>query len=175
MDTSTPEGDADLDLYWKQLEEIEREELPVVWVVKTVGSRPDHECVLGDGMAKTLFAAGCIGAVTDGGVRDIAGLLTVPFAAYARLKTIHHTNMRVRSAGEPVRIGGITVKTGDVVHADSGGVIRIPATSIEDLPRRAIQMLAFEREAHLELRRTGIKLSEKRERVNSLLRKYGFR
>src|ERR1043166_4552138 len=58
LDSSTPEGAPELDEYWKQIEEIEDEDLPVVWVVKTVGSRPDHECVVGDGMAKLLAAAG---------------------------------------------------------------------------------------------------------------------
>ena len=174
MDTSTPEGDADMDLYWRQLEEIDREELPVLWVVKTVGDRPDHECVLGDGMAKTLHAAGCIGAVTDGGVRDVVGLLTIPFAAYCRLKTIHHTNMRVRSVGQPVHLGGITIRTGDVLHADSGGVIRVPRGSIDALPGKAIRMLAFERDAHLLLRRADLTPAQKRDRVGAMLRDYGF-
>src|SRR6266699_6418410 len=49
LESSTPNINADWDLYWKQVDEISEIRLPVVWVVKTVGSRPDHECVLGDG------------------------------------------------------------------------------------------------------------------------------
>ncbi len=174
LDSSTPGGRAEPDAYWRQLEQIEQEDRPVVWVVKTVGSRPHHECVIGDGMASILYAAGCVGIVTDGGVRDVAGLLAVPFAAYARGKVVHHCDLRFRNEGCPVEIGGITVRTGDVLHADSAGVIRIPHSCIDTLRARAIQMRAFEHEAHQSLRRKDISLAEKRDRVKQLLAEYGF-
>jgi len=67
MDTSSPEGDAHLEPYLDQVDAIRAMEEPAIWVVKAVGSRPDHECIMGDGMAKSLYAAGCVGIVTDGG------------------------------------------------------------------------------------------------------------
>jgi regulator of RNase E activity RraA len=136
------------------LEEISLMEDPAVWVVKTVGCRPLHECVLGDGMAKGLFAAGCVGVVTDGGVRDVNGLLTIPFAAYCKGTTIHHCSLRFRGLGQPVEIGGITIRRGDVLHANAEGVIKIPHSCLELLARKATQMRAFEHEAHCILRRT---------------------
>jgi regulator of RNase E activity RraA len=174
IDTSTPGATPDLDAYYRQLDEISSMNVPAVWVAKAVGSRPDHECVLGDGMAKALFAAGCLGVVTDGGVRDVSGLLSIPFAAYSRGTTIHHCAMRILKSGEPVEIGGITIRPGDVVHANLEGVIRIPSTCLKDLPARAIKMRAFEHAAHCLLRRTDLVASEKRQRVGRLLAEYGF-
>lgn len=174
LDSSTPAGEPEVDEYWRQLEEMENEELPIVWVVKTIGARPDHECVIGDGMAKSLAAAGCAGLVTNGGVRDVRGLMTVPFAAYCRGQVIHHCHLRFRNAGSPVEVGGITVKTGDVIHADSGGIIRIPHSCVQELPGRAIGMQAFERDVHMWLRRTDLRAAEKRVHVKELLEKYGF-
>jgi len=175
LDSSTPGGQADLDDYWRILEQMEADDRPGVLVVKTVGSRPDHECVAGDGMAKTLFAAGCVGLVTDGGVRDIPGLMTVPFATYSKGQTIHHGPLRFRAAGQPVEVGGIVVKQGDVVHADTGGVITIPPTCLGELPAQAVRMQSFEREAHLLLRRTDVPASAKRTGVGKILAKYGFK
>src|SRR5438477_11687185 len=80
MDTSVPGGAHEFGLYYEQLDHIGRMAEPVIWVVKAVGSRPDHECIMGDGMAKHLVTMGCIGIVTDGGVRDVAGMMTLPFA-----------------------------------------------------------------------------------------------
>lgn len=174
MDSSTPGGHHVLDGYWRQLEEIHESDVPVVWVVKTVGSRPQHECVLGDGMAKILYAAGCIGVVTDGGVRDVNGLLSTPFAAYCTGKTIHHCALRVRSVGRPVEIGGITVSPGDVIHANAEGVITIPKGCLETLSERARQMRAFEHELHCAWRRTDFDIKDKTRRMNELLRRYGF-
>jgi regulator of RNase E activity RraA len=174
IDTSTPGSTPDLDGYFRQLDEINAMNVPAVWVARTVGSRPDHECVLGDGMGKSLFAVGCLGVITDGGVRDVSGLLSIPFAAYCKGTTIHHCALRVRNSGEPLEIGGIVVRTGDVMHANAEGVIRIPPTCLEALPERAILMRAFEHAAHCVLRQTDIESSEKRKRVGELLAEHGF-
>lgn len=181
LDSSTPAGQTDTDEYaqqnvgfYPQVEAISAIREPVVWVVKTVGSRPDHECVMGDGMAKTLYAAGCIGVVTDGGLRDVRGMLTIPFAAYCRGTTIHHCALRFRSFGKPVEVGGIRISPGDVIHANSEGVIRIPESCLEGLPGKAVRMRAFEHDAHRLLRRTDVSPSEKSRRVGDLLAEYGF-
>jgi regulator of RNase E activity RraA len=177
MDSSSPDADGDGDAsgYWTQLEEIAALNEPSVWVVKTVGSRPRHECVLGDGMAKTLYAAGCVGVVTDGGLRDVPGLLTTGFAAYCRGTTIHHCKLRVRSLGKSVEVGGITVHAGDVIHAGAEGVIKIPRSCLSILPARAAKMRAFEHDAHRMLRRTDLPPARKREEVLRLIEQYGFK
>ena len=174
VDTSTPDQEANWDPFFEQVKAIERMAEPVVWVAKTVGSRPDHECVLGDGMAKLLRSVGCVGLVTDGGVRDVEGLLTVPFAAYAHGRTIHHGPVRFPRVNVPVEIGGVTIRPGDVIHANIGGVIKIPPGCLEALPERAAAMHAFEHEAHAVFRQTGIEVAEKRRRVAALLAKYNF-
>ena len=174
LDSSTPGAEPDFDLFWQQLDFMQSLSAPIVWVVKAVGSRPGHECILGDGMAKMLYACGCGGIVTDGGVRDVRGLETIPFAAYSKGKTVHHCALRMRSVNQPVRIGGITVTPGDVIHANCEGVIRIPHGCLEALPEAAVRMRACEHEAHLLLRRTDLKNSEKRTGIDGVFEKYGF-
>lgn len=174
LDSSTPGGQADVDAYWQQLQAMAEARLPAVWVVKTVGARPDHECVIGDGMAKTLYSVGCIGLVTDGRVRDVPGLLTTPFAAYARGTVAHHEALRFRSPGVPVEIGGVEIRSGDVIHASAEGVIRLPATSLDRLAGCAVKMRAFEHHAHMALRRSDLSLTEKRQLVRRLLTEHGF-
>ena len=175
LDSSTPGGTASLDDYRRLVEQMEADDRPAVFVVQTVGSRPEHECVIGDGMGKLLYAAGCMGLVTNGGVRDVPGLMTIPFAAYCTGRTIHHGALRFRAANQPVQVGGITVRNGDIVHADGGGVITIPSGCVRELPAQAIRMQAFEREAHLLLRRTDVRAAAKHTGVQDLLASYGFK
>ena len=103
--TSTPNNEWDFEPLYDQVKVMEKTSLPKVLVVKAVGSRPDHECVLGDGLAKMLYSVGCVGMVTDGGVRDVEALLGIPFAAYARGRTIHHCAWRFTKPGERTRGG----------------------------------------------------------------------
>ncbi|HVU87572.1 MAG TPA: RraA family protein [Pirellulales bacterium] len=174
LDSSTPGNVADVDRYWEQMEEMSKCSLPIVWVVKAVGSRPEHECVLGDGMAKTLHSVGCGALVSDGYVRDVQGLLQVPFAAYCRGRAIHHCALRFTAVNRPVEIGGLMIRPGDVIHANEEGVIRIPQSCLLSLNEGATRMRAFEQEAHRMLVRTDLSLSQKRDAVQDLIAEYGF-
>lgn len=174
LDSSTPGGVADTDLFWQQLEAMAASKLPSVWVVKAVGSRPDHECMIGDGMAKLLFAVGCVGLVSDGRVRDIGGLISTPFAAYCRGRIAHHAPLRIKAVDRPIEIGGVTIQPGDIVHANSEGVICIPLSCVEKLAAAAVRNRAFEHDVHRFLRRTDVSPIEKREHVQKLIAQYNF-
>ncbi|MCC7084036.1 MAG: RraA family protein [Pirellulales bacterium] len=174
LDSSTPGNTIETDFYWEQMEAMANCHLPVVWIVKTRGSRPEHECVIGDGMAKTLYSVGCRGLVTDGRVRDIAGLLTTPFAAYCRGKIAHHVPLRFLATNRAVEIGGVTIHPGDVIHANSEGIIRIPSGAVTNLPESAVRMRAFEHKAHMMLRRTDLTLVEKQRSLQEFIAEFGF-
>lgn len=174
IDSSTPGEAGDTELYWQLLEAMRQSPLPTVLVAKAVGSRPGHECMIGDGMAKTLHSVGCVGLVSDSFVRDIAGLISTPFAAYCRGRAVHHEALRFRFTQRPVEIGGVLLSPGDVLHADQNGVIRIPGDCLTHLAAAAVRNRAFEHEAHAFLRRTDKTPAEKRAHVQALVAKYGF-
>jgi len=174
LDSSTPGNTGDIEPFWQQLAQMQATALPVVWVVQTTGSRPGFECVIGDGMAKLLTAAGCMGLVTNGGVRDIPGLLNAQFAAYSTGVCVHHGPLRFFDPGEPVEVGGLRISNGDLLHANSEGVIKIPARAVPHLIEKAPAMRAFEHEVHVLWRRTDVSLAEKRAHAGGVLKKHGF-
>ncbi|MCF3931909.1 hypothetical protein L1787_00600 [Acuticoccus sp. M5D2P5] len=81
------------------------------------------------GMARNL---GAVGFVTDGAVRDRAGLLKVGLPIYSAALT---PNSPARNgpgtAGFPVVVGGVAVASGDLVIGDADGVVIIPQARIE--------------------------------------------
>ena len=174
LDTSTPGGKPAMDLYWQQLEEIDGMDLPAVWVVETVGSRPDHECVMGDGTAKTLASAGCVGVVTNGRVRDVGGIMSVGLPAYCRGTVVHHCVLRAKAINIPISVGGITVNPGDVIHACDEGVIKIPQAAVEVVLEKAPLHRSLEHQVHTLWRRTDISVAEKGRRAGEIYGRNGF-
>ena len=96
--------------------------------------------VLGSEAAEMLQDAGIVGAVVDGGVRDLQGLLRLGFPCWSAGRTQITGRWRIEAAafGEPVAICGVQVQTGDVVVADDGGVVFVPAERFEELARRLL-------------------------------------
>ncbi len=168
IDTCTPEGDSQTDDYFAMMDAIEASELPRVIVVETVGPDPYRECVMGDGMAKGFIAAGAAGMVTSGGVRDLPGIIDQGFGVFAIARVIQHAALRWSGYGEPARVGGITVRTGDLIHGDSGGCIVIPEPNHRNIVEACRFVNDFEKQAHVMIRRTDLNAAQKRAGMDEL-------
>src|SRR5262249_15476018 len=72
-----------------------------------------------------MLARGGVGVVTDGGVRDVAGIrrLDVPTFAAAVSPRDSFGRALVTGWGEPVTCAGVAGTPGDLVRADDDGVL----------------------------------------------------
>lgn len=136
LDTTSPGTDRpSMDAFWDLLRTAERLSrgaggeggVPVFAVVESVGLRPRHTVTIGDGMGTHLKNAGAVGFITNGSIRDIAGVRAVPLACWGAGLSPLHGRLRWLDAGSPVVVDGMTVRQGDVIHADENGALCFPA------------------------------------------------
>ncbi|MBV8618192.1 MAG: 4-carboxy-4-hydroxy-2-oxoadipate aldolase/oxaloacetate decarboxylase [Curvibacter sp.] len=81
----------------------------------------------GEVLTAAAEAAGLIGLVIDGGVRDVAALQRRRFPVFARGISVRGTiKASAPSVGRPILITGVPVATGDLVVADEDGVVVLP-------------------------------------------------
>jgi regulator of RNase E activity RraA len=104
----------------------------------------DGEDIAGMGglMGTAMLARGYAGAVIDGGVRDVAYLRKIEFPVYATgivpSTSVHH--YRFAGSQIPVTCDGVPVNAGDIVTADSDGVVVVPRAEAEKVLALAQQM-----------------------------------
>jgi regulator of RNase E activity RraA len=81
---------------------------------------------------------GCIGAIVDGAVRDVAKMRQMGFAVFARGMCVYDSQNRQRviDLDVPVEIDGVRFSPGDLVFADLDGVVVVPR-AIEEKAIRA--------------------------------------
>lgn len=86
----------------------------------------------GEIMATAAITAKLAGIVITGGVRDTQQLIRMGLPTFSAAVSIRGTS-KARDAdgavGEPVRIGEITVRPGDLVVGDADGVVLLAAES----------------------------------------------
>ena len=97
---------------------------------------------MGGLMGTAMSARGYAGAVIDGGVRDVAYLRKIGFPVYATgivpSTSVHH--YRFGGSQIPVTCDGVTVNAGDIVAADSDGVVFVPRAKAAEVLKIAQQM-----------------------------------
>jgi regulator of RNase E activity RraA len=104
----------------------------------------DGEDIAGMGglMGTAMATRGYAGAVIDGGVRDVAYLRKIGFPVYATgivpSTSVHH----YRFAGSQIAVtcDGVTVNAGDIISADSDGVVVVPRAKAQEVLTLAQQM-----------------------------------
>jgi regulator of RNase E activity RraA len=97
---------------------------------------------MGGLMGTAMAARGYSGAIIDGGVRDVAYLRKIGFPVYATgivpSTSVHH--YRFSGSQVPLKCDGVTVAPGDIVAADSDGVVIIPRAKAVEVLNLAQQM-----------------------------------
>jgi regulator of RNase E activity RraA len=97
---------------------------------------------MGGLMGTAMAARGYSGAVIDGGVRDVAYLRKIGFPVYATgivpSTSVHH--YRFGGSQIPVTCDGVTVNAGDIITADSDGVVVVPRANAQEVLNLAQQM-----------------------------------
>lgn len=119
-----------------------------VLVIEVVGNPGGG--VIGDLVAHRLSRIGVLGAVVDGPIRDVSGILSKDFPVWAReftLSGMFADELHVE-AGTEVNIGGVTVAQGDLVSAGRDGICIVKKDTIAPVLKVAEGILKAEEEAH---------------------------
>ena len=89
--------------------------------------------VLGDLVAAMFKNSGIAGVVTDGAVRDLAGISQVGLPVYARGLTANSSQKNgPGTIGSQISIGGIIVCSGDIIVGDRDGIAVLSREKIPD-------------------------------------------
>lgn len=108
---------------------------------------------LGDVLAEAAVARGVLGAVVDGGIRDLAALAELPFPVWARASAITGASkLNPGRVNENVICGGVAIAPGDWVVADADGVVAGPASALAEVAQRAEQRVREEEALRTRLR-----------------------
>ncbi|MDA1297279.1 MAG: RraA family protein [Chloroflexi bacterium] len=91
----------------------------------------------GEVQGNTALGLDCVGAVTDGGVRDLKEAQEMGFPFWAKDVMVSHGYIHALEFNVPIGIGGVLVRPGDLIAADIHGVIEIPLSAAPKLPEVA--------------------------------------
>jgi 4-hydroxy-4-methyl-2-oxoglutarate aldolase len=130
----------------KHWEDIMKVPAPRIVVVEDLDDPPGMGSMWGELNANMHKAMGCIGAVTNGCVRDLDEVESLGFHFFASHIGVSHAYIRVVEVGNPVRVGGLTVRPGDLLHGDKHGVTNIPLDLAARIPEGAIKVEVMERQ-----------------------------
>lgn len=118
---------------------------PRVVVIEDVDAQPGTGTFIGEVHANILKALGCIGAVTNGVVRDVPAIEEMSFHLFAGGMAVSHAYAHIVEFGKSVEIAGLSLSPGDLLHADMHGVLCVPKEITAQIPETVAGIRAHER------------------------------
>ena len=105
---------------------VQRSSNPSVMVVQDLDQPPARSCAWGDVAASIFLQLGCVGAITNGGVRDLQEVEALGFHLFSPAPVVGHAHTRYIEIDTPVAVGSLVVHPGDLIHGDEHGVMVVP-------------------------------------------------
>jgi regulator of RNase E activity RraA len=97
---------------------------------------PAVGATFGEVMCSTYKGFGSVGLITSGGGRDLLQVKALDYPVFTGSTICSHACCHILHIGLPIRVGGLVVDPGDLLHGDANGVTNIPiniATDVADI------------------------------------------
>jgi regulator of RNase E activity RraA len=116
---------------------------PSIVVIEDKDEPPGYGAFWGEVQSNVHKALGCLGTVTNGSIRDIPAI-PQGFQMLAGSFAPSHAYVHVVEFAVAVKIHGMDVKSGDLIHADRHGAVVVPADKIDAMKDAADKLAATE-------------------------------
>lgn len=105
---------------------------------------PPVGATFGEIMCATYQCFGALGIITSGPARDLDQVRRLGFAAFSNGVVCSHSYSHITSLHQNVRVGGLEVKPGDLLHADCNGICEIPIEIASEVASAAAEFVQAE-------------------------------
>jgi len=99
---------------------------PTIVLLHDLDPIPGYGAFWGEVQSNVHKGLGCVGTVTDGSIRDIPDCAD-GFQLLAKMEAPSHAYVHTVDMDLEITVAGMTVKPGDLVHADRQGAVVIPS------------------------------------------------
>ena len=123
--------------WWKSILQIPP---PRIAILEDLDERPGVGAFLDGVHAAILKALGCVGYVTNGAVRELPRVRDLGLQLFARNVAVSHAYAHVFDFGSTVKVGGLEVRPGDLLHGDQHGLLSIPKEIAAEIPAVAARL-----------------------------------
>ncbi len=128
----------------RQLEQFEQLPGPPVVVFQDLDD-PPVAAVFGEVMCSTYKAFGSAGLVTSGAGRDLDQVRALKYPVFTGSTIAAHAYCHILHVGLPVRVGGLTICQGELLHGDANGVTTVPVELAAEVAEIGDEFVAAER------------------------------
>ena len=123
---------------------------------------PPAAATFGEVMCTIYQTFGCAGLITSGGGRDLPQVRSLGFPVFTGSTICSHGYCHLPDVNVPVRVGGLTIQPGDLLHADCNGIAIIPHEIAGSLAGACEEFAAIEEDLLADVRAGGTDLDSLR-------------
>ncbi len=106
---------------------------PKIVIIEDLDSSPGYGAFWGEVQTNVHKGLGIVGCVTNGSYRDVPDSAS-HFQVLAGMVNPSHAHVHLIEIDCPVRVHGMRVVPGDIVHADRHGAVIVPLDAVEQIP-----------------------------------------
>ena len=105
---------------------------------------PPVAATFGEVMCSSYQAFGSVGLITSGAGRDLLQVEAINYPVFTDGTICSHAYTHLLHLGQTVRVGGLVVRQGDLLHGDANGVTSIPIDIADEVADAGDEFMAAE-------------------------------